>query len=120
MNFTNTGGVNAHEIHSTTAIGIRDGRTLVSSKETIPVLGPTTPRPDFIYPFELSPEEYESLIQTRIYIVAEGSFDYEDGFKTQPTVTFCRAYIWGPKFGRWEGDCKDATTTIHLARSIAK
>ncbi len=129
VNFANSGQVIAHDVHLSFSLILRETgqggqeRKILSKNETIPALTPTTTttRPDFIYPFELSSDEHKRVLDTEAYIVAEGSFDYENGFEKLGPQGFCYAYVWGNnKFGRWTGACDVVQSQIHLAQQMAK
>lgn len=129
-NLANSGHVLAHDIHLTLSVTIQkttEGsaarRTILSKVETVPAIPPAaaTLRPDFIYPFELSQPEFQQVMDTESYLIAEGLLDYENGFDSRIKQPFCYAYIWGNQtFGKWTGDCARAQAQIRLARKLAK
>lgn len=127
----NSGHVLAHDVHLTLSVTIQKssegsaarGRTILSKAETVPAIPPAAviPKPDFIYPFELSQAEFQQVMDTESYIIAEGLLDYENGFDTRVKQPFCYAYVWGsPTFGKWTGDCARAQSQIRLAKRLAK
>lgn len=125
-NFINSGGVNAHQFRFNVSIILQktdresELRTIVSASEKRPVVGLTGATSDYIFPFDLTPAEYEDVMKTQNYIVAKGSFEYENGFGTVIPQPFCYAYIWGSqKFGRSVVKCSQAQQSIRLARSLA-
>ncbi len=127
-NLVNSGHVIAHDTHFYFSLtlqeidGNADERMLLSKTETVPAIAPTAvvPRPDLIYPFELSRVEHERVMKTMDYLIAKGSLDYENGFGTRVTQPFCCAYIWAdmsPRFGRWQGPCDQTQMQIRAARA---
>ena len=130
-NLVNSGHVFAHDIHLTLTVTIQKtsegsavrGRTILSKVETVPAVAPAAAalRPDFIYPFELSQSEFQQVMDTESYLIAEGLLDYENGFDSRIKQPFCYAYVWGNQtFGKWAGDCARAQAQIRLARRLAK
>ena len=126
-NLINNGHAIAHDIHLSLAISLHEanerlnarGRKILYKTETISAIRPSTAitREDFIYPFELSQEQYKRILKTDDYIIAEGAVDYENGFNTRIKQPFCHAYIWGsPNFGRWQGPCDQMKTKIREAK----
>jgi hypothetical protein len=128
-NFTNSGSVLAHDVHFSLSLIFKETgqgmqeRQILSKNETIPALAPTsvTTRPDVIIPFELTGGEHKQVLDTKAYIIAKGSYDYENGFGNRVGQQFCYAYLWGNnKFGRWTGACDDVQSQIRLAEKMAK
>ena len=127
-NLTNTGHVIAHDIHFTISITLTgvsgtQQRTILSKSITVPALSPAVVinQPDFIYPFELSGEEHQQILNTNSYLAVDGDLSYENGFGDKLTRNFCYAYLWGgQKFGRWSGSCDLVQSQISLARRLEK
>ena len=127
-NLINSGHAAAHDVHLSLTVTLNEsneqrlnarGRKILYKTETIPAIRPSNAiaREDFVYPFELSQEQYKRILKTDDYIIAEGVVDYENGFNTRIKQPFCYAYIWGsPNFGRWQGPCDQAKTKIREAK----
>jgi hypothetical protein len=129
INLRNSGHVIAHDVHVSLSLSIKDTteklnlrRMVFSKSETVPAIAPSMyeDRPDRIYSFELSQEEYKRLMATANYIFIEGSIDYENGFDARTKLPFCYAQIWGRKFGTWVGSCDQVPAQIHMAHRMAK
>jgi hypothetical protein len=127
-NFTNSGYVIAHGVHLSLSLILKNNepsvneRKILSKNETISAIVPTSvaTRPDLIYPFQLSPEEHKRVMESDAYLIAEGSFAYENGFGTRVEEPFCYAYVWGSnKFGRWTGACEDVRSQLSSAKKMA-
>jgi hypothetical protein len=127
-NFTNLGQVIGHDVHLSLFLILKNNgpnvseRKILSKNEIIPAIPPASVavRPDFIYPFQLSPEEHKRLMESDAYLMAEGSFAYENGFGTRAEEPFCYAYVWGSnKFGRWIGSCEDVQSQLSTAKKMA-
>jgi hypothetical protein len=114
--FTNSGQVIAHQVHRSFSLVLKSNgqsiseRKIFATDEAIPAILQTsvTARPDFVHPFNLSPQEYKQVTESDAYFAAEGSLSYENGFGTRVELPFCYADVSGTKFGRWTGACEDA------------
>lgn len=129
MNLINGGHVIARDTHLSVALSIQGSgpgsqrRRIFTKDEAIPALRPSSGvnRPDFIYPFQVSPSEYKEILNADACLIVDGSFDYENGFdKRVGPQKFCLAYVWGPaQFGRWVGACADAAMKMHEAKGVS-
>lgn len=124
-NLMNSGHVIAHSVilSFTASLNKVDGaqrRELLSKTEIVPAIEPSIviTRPDFIYPFQLSRDEYRLVTQTEAYISIKGHFTYENGFERTASQTFCYAYVSGSRIGSWGGTCSEAAIIMHMQKKL--
>jgi hypothetical protein len=125
-NFLNNGHVIAHDVSLSFSITLKKAngqtrRDILSKTEPLipaipPILSAIPPRPDLIYHFGLTKQEYAQVLNTKAYIIAEGRFGYENGFESRVEQPFCFAYLWGgtTNKGRSVVPCDQAQTEILL------
>jgi hypothetical protein len=125
INLRNSGHVIARDVHlvlsvSTQDTGKRNLHTVVfSATDVLPAIAPSMfeDRPDRSYSFQVTKSEYERLMKTSDYIVAEGTIDYDNGFGLRTNQRFCYASVWGTRIGSWAGECDEVGLQIKTANA---
>jgi hypothetical protein len=104
--FNNVGHVPAYDVHVKLRAGLYSTDTLSLQRELVSEeqprqaltpYSPTTPNPDFVFPFRLSDTEKSDITKIyKSYVRVEGEFSYDSGFGKRVVEEFCRGYLWGP------------------------